>query len=93
MAPFLARAAAGAAGGDPLTQAVVQVRSILELFTANFVGAPRPPGRDLLLQIASSVVTDQLLVLGVPTPVALALGGKQLLAPMLGRALGMFLLD
>ena len=73
----------------PLLLLAVQFRSVLELFCANFVGAPHLPDEISLLQIARTIVTDALVALGVDLQVAAVLMLLHL-EPMLKSVLRMY---
>lgn len=73
----------------PLLLLAVQFRSVLELFCANFVGAPHMPDDQTLLDMSRLIVVDTLACLGAPLQVA-ALLQIFTLEPMLKSVLKMF---
>ena len=48
----------------PLVALAAQIRSVLELLCAGFVGAPNMPSDAVLVEVATSTVTDSLIALG-----------------------------
>lgn len=73
----------------PLLLLAVQFRSVLELFCANFVGAPHMPDDRTLLEMSRLIVVDTLASLGAPLNVAAVLQIFTL-EPMLKSVLRMF---
>ena len=73
----------------PLLLLAVQFRSVLELFCANFVGAPHMPDDWTLLEMSRLIVVDTLASLGAPLNVAAVLQIFTL-EPMLKLVLRMF---
>ena len=56
----------------PLVALAAQIRSVLELLCAGFVGAPNMPSDAVLVEVATSTVTDSLNALGHPPAVVAA---------------------